>query len=224
MKNEQKAINLCGELADVLTPLEEKHSYLQRGVDVSVSVPVELLYRAREINDAATENLKPLSPTDLEAFKAHVRGKLREMEPCPSVEFAERELASRLALPVDDPDRWMAEHLMDMVRLFALEGHSGFSAAYAVAGLEKLLRQEPLGPLTGEEDEWTFLGYSPEMYAQNKRCSHVFRREDGTAYDSEGRVFREPSGACYTGKGSRVDVTFPYTPVREYVDVPADEE
>lgn len=160
-----------------------------------------------------------------EALKADIREQLREaMDECPSVQFAHNELASRLALPVDDPDRWMAEHLMDMVRLFALEGHSGFSAAYAVASLEKLLRQEPLGPLTGEENEWSFLGYGPEMYAQNKRCSHVFRREDGTAYDSQGRVFREPSGCCYTSSDSSVDIVFPYTPTHEYIDVPAHED
>lgn len=115
----------------------------------------------------------------------------------------------------------MRAHLIRMGQLFAIEGHSGFSASYAVSALEKLLRFEPLGPLTGEPDEWVELDYDDDMKAQNKRCSHVFRRADGTAYDIEARIFREPDGACFTGKGSSVDITFPYTPTREYVDVPA---
>ena len=34
------------------------------------------------------------------------------------------------------------------------------------------------------------------------------------------RIFREPNRVCYTGKGSRVAITFPYSPKSEYVDVP----
>jgi hypothetical protein len=112
----------------------------------------------------------------------------------------------------------MGEAVMKMIRVFAEEGHSGFSANMAVNIFSKLAKYEPLTPLTGEDDEWVDHGGG---YFQNKRCSHVFK-ENGEAYDSEGRVFREPDGACFTSKDSRVPVTFPYTPKREYVDVPAD--
>lgn len=121
----------------------------------------------------------------------------------------------------DEMQNMMRAHLIRMGQLFAAEGHSGFSASYALAALEKLLNFEPLGPLTGEPDEWVWLDYGEEMKAQNKRCGHVFMRVDGTAYDSEGRIFREPDGCCFTSKGSAVDIAFPYTPTREYVDVPA---
>jgi len=47
----------------------------------------------------------------------------------------------------------------------------------------------------------------------------VFKDETGEAYDINGKVFREPSGSCYTSFESRVPVTFPYTPTTEYVDV-----
>ena len=120
----------------------------------------------------------------------------------------------------DDMQDAMRNHLIRMGQLFSLEGHSGFSASFAISALQKLLKFEPLGPLTGENDEWVWLGYDDEMKAQNKRCSHVFMRSDGSAYDIEGRIFREPSGACFTSKDSMVEVTFPYTPAREYVDVP----
>lgn len=132
---------------------------------------------------------------------------------------AEHELKLLAGDKQDEMQDAMNKHILEMVKVFSEEGHSGFSAGYAVSVLEKLLRFEPLTPLTGADEEWTELDYSPEMAAQNKRCSHVFKRTDGTAWDGEARIFREPNGSCFTGKGSAVDITFPYVPKREYVDV-----
>lgn len=122
-------------------------------------------------------------------------------------------------LPEPDGDRMqeaMNRGLLDLILVFSTQGHSGFSASYAVSALEKLLRFEPLRPLTGEDSEWVNVG---DNKWQNNRCSHVFKDNAGNAYDIYGKIFREPDGACYTNKNSRVPVTFPYTPVREYVDV-----
>jgi hypothetical protein len=113
----------------------------------------------------------------------------------------------------------MGHAVMRMLREFAEEGHSGMSAGAAISIFERLARFEPLTPLTGEDDEWGE-PYEYNGTRQNKRCSHVFKDANGYAYDIEGRIFREPSGACYTSYESRVPVTFPYTPKREYVDVP----
>jgi hypothetical protein len=85
---------------------------------------------------------------------------------------------------------------------------------------------EPLGPLTGEDWEWTELDYGDDMKYQNKRCGHVFKGADGRAYDSEGKIFYDwytnDAGERYkshfTSKDSRVYIEFPYTPVREYVE------
>lgn len=136
------------------------------------------------------------------------------------VEHAERELALLSNGEPDDMQKMMNRHLLKMVRLFDAEGHSGFSAGYAINVLERLLRFEPLKPLTGEDDEWCEV--RPGHF-QNRRCSHVFKEADGRAYDSEGRIFREPNGRCYTSKDSFVYIEFPYTPKREYVDVPGEE-
>lgn len=114
----------------------------------------------------------------------------------------------------------MGDAVMKMIKLFADEGHSGFSAGMAINIFEKLARYEPLTPLTGADDEWMEIG---EGTFQNVRCSHVFKK-DGEAYDIEGRIFREPNGSCFTSYDSRTPVTFPYTPTREYVDVPADRD
>lgn len=121
-------------------------------------------------------------------------------------------------LPAADGDEMqtaMNECLLQMVLVFSSQRHSGFSAGYAISALNKLLNFEPLGPLTGEDSEWVEVS---EGTWQNNRCSHVFKDETG-AYDIDGRIFRTPGGGCYTNRDSRVYITFPYTPKREYVDV-----
>jgi len=121
----------------------------------------------------------------------------------------------------DEMQQMMNKHILQMVELFANEGHSGFSANYATNILNKLLRFEPLTPLTGEPEEWAET-HDGEVL-QNKRCSHVFKNKDGRAYDIEGKVFCDPDGSCFTTKDSRVYVTFPYTPQTEYVQVASEQ-
>ena len=136
-------------------------------------------------------------------------------------EHAERELRAAGLFDNDsDYDGMLGDAVLELIKVFAGQGHSGMSAGIVTSLFEKLARYEPLGPLTGEDDEWVQLDYGNNIAAQNKRCGHVFKRADGTAYDGEGRVFRESNGACHTSSASRVDITFPYTPVTEYVDVP----
>lgn len=138
------------------------------------------------------------------------------------VEYAESELRIAGLLNSDEKyDAMVADAALEIVKKFADQGHSGFSAAMVSNILDKLLRFEPLTPLTGSEDEWTALDHDDTMAAQNKRCPHVFKRADGTAYDSNAIIFRDPDGACFTSSESRKDITFPYTPRREYVDRPA---
>jgi hypothetical protein len=135
---------------------------------------------------------------------------------------AERELGNAGLAGEDGYDGMLVEAVLAHVRLFAEQGHSGFSASMTVSILERLLRFEPLSPLTGADDEWVALDYGPDLAAQNVRCGHVFRRANGTAYDGEGRVFIDPDGQHLTGPGSRVEVTFPYTPTRVFQHRDAD--
>jgi len=133
-------------------------------------------------------------------------------------DFARSELERAGMFSKDsDYEGMMGDAVMKLIQVFADEGHSGFSASMAVSIFERVARFEPLTPLTGEDDEW--MEASAGIY-QNKRCSHVFK-ENGQAYDIDGKIFRKPSGACFTSFESRVPVTFPYTPKREYVDVGA---
>ena len=140
----------------------------------------------------------------------------------------------RIGMTEDSDDEMnvaMRKHILHMMQEFANEGHSGFSASYAISILTKLLDFKPLSPLTGEDSEWTNVrDYGPEPHWQNKRKSSVFKDADGSCYDIDGKVFWEwcmpyeegekPYKTYYTCRESRVPVTFPYTvpdkPIYEY--------
>lgn len=122
-------------------------------------------------------------------------------------------------------DGMIADAVLDLIRTFAAQGHSGGSAPTTIGLFSKLASYEPLGPLTGEDNEWNEVGEEDgnKVY-QNRRCSHVFKqanRFNGQAYDLQGRVFREPDGSKFTRPwDSWTPITFPYTPKVEFVDVP----
>jgi hypothetical protein len=140
------------------------------------------------------------------------------------VAHAKRELAAvgyDAGQKDEDPDKWIQQNLLDLLRVMSMQGHSGFSASYLTSAFAKLSRFEPLAPLSGADAEWVDVGTG--MW-QNNRCGRVFKGEDGRAYDIDGKVFREPDGACFTSKDSRVFVTFPYMPTTEYVSVPKSQD
>lgn len=135
----------------------------------------------------------------------------------------------------DEMNVMMRNHLLHMCRQFAEEGHSGFSAAYAAKCLDKLFRYEPLSPLLGDDSEWNdvsdMAGPGGGKLYQNNRCSRVFKDDEG-AYDIEGKIFYDvlldddgqEYRSYYSCRGSRVYVTFPYTPTKEYLPRPAEED
>lgn len=159
------------------------------------------------------------------------------------LEHAKREL-DLVGMTADNDEelnRMMREHILTMVEVFSNEGHSGFSANYAINILSKLLKFEPISPLTGEDSEWTALDYGDDMKWQNNRLSRVFKGADGRAYDIEGTVFYEwverelepdEEGypgikrykSHYTGRDSRTYITFPYTPTTQIVERKSDAE
>lgn len=111
-------------------------------------------------------------------------------------------------------------YLRELVTVFSTQGHSGFSAAYVATMLHRLLRYEPLRPLTGEPDEWVEVS---DGIHQNLRCSHVFKRADrfdGQAYDLNAVVFRDADGSSYTSAESMRPITFPYVPITEFREAP----
>lgn len=143
------------------------------------------------------------------------------------LEHADRELRIAGFSPdaADGPDRWLYENVMELLKVFAGQGHSGFSATYSAGVFGTLAGFKPLSPIRGTEDEWVDVSEQcGETMYQNQRCSRIFKDGTGQAYDVEGRVFREPDGNCYTNGDSRVPVTFPYTPRTIYVNVASGKE
>ena len=152
------------------------------------------------------------------------------------MEWAENEL--RIAGydkndPEDDPNRWLAEGTLELLKVFTEQGHSGMSAPYAVSLFEKLAMWKPIMPLTGEDDEWNDMG---DGVWQNRRNSAVFKHEDQQAYWMDGRVFwnwgsypdiddGKPFKCKFTSRDSRVYIEFPWTQPDspEYVFVPTED-
>lgn len=136
------------------------------------------------------------------------------------VAWAEREL-DRL-MPSDDTDadavemqKTINDDILQMVRVFSEQGHSGFSSGYALSIIKRLLAYKPITPLTGDDDEWCS-PFDNEGTQQNKRCSAVFRKnfDNSTAYYLDGKVFSDNGGESWfssKGLGSFTPVTFPFT-------------
>jgi hypothetical protein len=83
-----------------------------------------------------------------------------------------------------DPDAAMRIGILDIIFNFSKQGHSGFSASYAIGALEKLLRFENLSPLTNHPDEWmdvSEFGGETNLW-QNVRNSACFSYDGGQSY------------------------------------------
>ena len=116
----------------------------------------------------------------------------------------------------DEMNELMCKSLLELIHKFAEQGHSGLSAGYCADLFNKLVRFEPLCPLTGDDSEWVEVTEQNGPLYQNIRCSHVFK-DDAGAYDINGRVFVDSNGVSYTNVNSHIPITFPYTPKTEYV-------
>lgn len=142
------------------------------------------------------------------------------------LKHAKQELALLGYAPVEQGDEndmntLIQKHILDLLELFASQGHSGMSASYVLGVFFKLAQFEPLKPLTGEDSEWEKVDFQTW---QNIRCSRVFKLLDGSCFDVAGKVFEEPDGARYTSKESRIDITFPYMPHTEVIKVSGERE
>ena len=160
------------------------------------------------------------------------------------VDHAKREFLALGYIPVDQPqedgpNKWIQENILQLLEVFAEQGHSGTSSNYCIDMFSKLAKYEPLCPLIGDDAEWNDVsGYGgkddPIIY-QNNRCSHVFK-EDETAWDSDGYIFwhwcerqleEDEEGypgiskfkSNFTSNMSRRKVEFPYVPKSEYIEV-----
>ena len=81
----------------------------------------------------------------------------------------------------------IGEAVMMMIRVFAEEGHSGFSAKMTCDVFDRLARFKTLTPITSSPDEWMEVG--EDMRAdkkvpvwQNRRQSSCFSNDGGKTY------------------------------------------
>lgn len=129
------------------------------------------------------------------------------------VNYAVDEMA-RLGWMNEDTDpmqKEMVKCVLELLKVFDSQGHSGFSASYCLNLFNRLARWKPISPLTGEDDEWEEIHTIVNLY-QNKRYSAVFKEKDtGRAYNIEEKVFTKDNETWYTCSDSSVDITFPYT-------------
>ena len=113
------------------------------------------------------------------------------------VDHAKRELEVAGLFGKDsDYEGMLGDSVMELVKVFADQGHSGCSAGMCVALFGKVASYSPLAPLTFEESEWTNTGHN----FQNKRKSTVFKNSiDGRPYYIDAFSKRTPSGSCWSG-------------------------
>ena len=132
------------------------------------------------------------------------------------VKHAEREFKSLGWQGDDETQRWVCDNILELLKVFSEQGHSGSSAQYVLNLFERLARFKPISPLTGEDDEWNEL--QENMY-QNNRDGEVFKK-DGKAYWISGKIFKDKDGCTFTNRDSWVDVVFPWVhPESEIVEV-----
>jgi hypothetical protein len=103
----------------------------------------------------------------------------------PLVCFAVAELKRIDAFGVDaDYDGQVAVDVVELLRTFSRQGHSGGSAAATLEIVERLARWKPLGPLTDDPAEWInrteISGGVPTW--QSSRSPACFSNDGGKTY------------------------------------------
>lgn len=123
---------------------------------------------------------------------------MSEQETSPLVEHAEYEMRRAGLFDADaDYGGTLAPHVLDLIRLFASGGHTGFSAPLTVELFSKLAMFQPLTPLTSEPGEWLDRSeISGTPLWQNRRHSAAFSEDGGQSWyvldDHGNRVESQP--------------------------------
>ena len=133
----------------------------------------------------------------------------------------------------------LGEAVMELIEVFAKQGHSGMSAPYVASIFDKLANYKPLLPITGKDEEWGDVRDfgDGKLWYQNKRCSALFKDgKDGKPYYIDAIVKRDQNGTCWSGfawlseedykTGDRSKMvgkkgyikSFPFTPKTFYID------
>lgn len=119
----------------------------------------------------------------------------------------------------------LGEAVKELLLVFQKQGHSGSSAQMTALLFYKLVKGEPLSPLTNDPAEWNEV--TPGIL-QSNRISHCFieKAESHRPYTIEGKAFSDDGGKSYfTSRDSRVYFDLPgYPPKTEHVILNPDKE
>lgn len=113
------------------------------------------------------------------------------------VEHAKREL-ELLKLFSEEGDFYggsTAKAVMELIEVFAKQGHSGSSAPMVISLFKELANFNTISPITGESSEWNKVG---DDLWQNMRNSAIFKDNEKSWY-IDGIVKRTPNGGTYSG-------------------------
>ena len=126
------------------------------------------------------------------------------------LEFAKWQLNKLLEKCTDEDSKvmqnMMNNDVLELLKVFSEQGHSGFSAPIATRLFYKLANYKLVTEVEDNPNDWDEEG-------QHKYISSIFKRDDGTCYYMYGRLFTEPGrDAFFCSKDSNIDITFPIKP------------
>lgn len=99
---------------------------------------------------------------------------------------AKRELElAGLFNPDSDYEGMLGQAAYEIVKVFARQGHSGASAEMTTDIVTRLMRFEPLTPITSDPDDWVDHGdMGGEHLWQNRRDGRLFSTDGGKTWYS----------------------------------------
>lgn len=102
----------------------------------------------------------------------------------PLVEYAHAELQRAGMFDADaDYGGALGHAVLEVVKVFARQEHSGMSAALSISLLGRLLQFRPLSPISGNPDEWQDVSEaSGEPMWQNRRDGTAFSKNGGKSW------------------------------------------
>lgn len=124
------------------------------------------------------------------------------------VEFSKKELETA-GLFDKDKDFYggmTGKAVLELIEVFAKQGHSGMSASVVRTLFNKLADYKPITSITDLQSDWIEVG---DNMFQHKQVSAVFKTgESGKPYYLDGQIFKDKRGT-YTSRDSRKPLDLP---------------
>lgn len=92
--------------------------------------------------------------------------------------------------------------VLELIRVFVQQGHSGYSAAWTVSLFQKLASWEALSPLSNNPEEW--MDVDGGTLWQNIRQSSCFSHDGGKTYYDQNKPQRDEAGQIVRNEDGRI--------------------